>query len=346
MTKLLFVLLILFVPQIGPGPNPINATSVNEHSDSSGLRQRWLHSSSSDVLWGFRYVAEWKAKDYNYCKTLTAIPAMADMIGEGAYLSPVLDQVEKYKGFGSQGHAMTVAITRGGDNMLGLKVWCMQLDHLLNCYSQQGVWGTPQWLNVNMEDTSKFEFRKGLNKTRFDQTIGTISWPTFALAAGHKWSFHSVVTDTCLNLKLGLLEPENEGCCRGFTIFLFQVAPEWFLIQFYILHICIQIAKLMKNCQQIWYSTISNKEGSTNTWSIKQISHEDQNSITFWGVMAQAEPSTKISGRRYRKCSPYNSSLIDWYYVGLNENRTRTVTGSVLHSNLLSCALQSSEKIL
>ncbi|KAJ3873804.1 hypothetical protein F5051DRAFT_112218 [Lentinula edodes] len=101
MTKLLFVLLILFVPQIGPGPNPINATSVNEHSDSSGLRQRWLHSSSSDVLWGFRYVAEWKAKDYNYCKTLTAIPAMADMIGEGAYLSPVLDQVEKYKGFGS-----------------------------------------------------------------------------------------------------------------------------------------------------------------------------------------------------------------------------------------------------
>ncbi|KAJ4465307.1 hypothetical protein C8J55DRAFT_261883 [Lentinula edodes] len=99
MTKLLFVLLILFVPQIGPGPNPINATSVNEHSDSSGLRQRWLNSGSSDVLLWFRYVDEWKATDYDHRKTLAAIPATADMIGKGAYLSPVLDQVEKYKGY-------------------------------------------------------------------------------------------------------------------------------------------------------------------------------------------------------------------------------------------------------
>ncbi|KAJ4472940.1 hypothetical protein J3R30DRAFT_3512650 [Lentinula aciculospora] len=42
---------------------------------------------------------QWKAMDYNYRKTLTAIPATADMIGEGAYLSPVLDQDEKYKGY-------------------------------------------------------------------------------------------------------------------------------------------------------------------------------------------------------------------------------------------------------
>ncbi|KAJ3718797.1 hypothetical protein C8R42DRAFT_723323 [Lentinula raphanica] len=81
-------------------PLPVNTTLLEEAGERS-ISRRWRYSSSSpdDVLLGFRYVDEWKARDYNQHETLTAIPTSANMIGEGAYLSPVLDQYEKCEGY-------------------------------------------------------------------------------------------------------------------------------------------------------------------------------------------------------------------------------------------------------
>ncbi|KAJ3759573.1 hypothetical protein EV360DRAFT_69400 [Lentinula raphanica] len=98
--KHFFVFMLFFCMTALVHPLPFN-TTVLDKSDGHSISRRWRYSSSSsnDVLLGFRYVDEWKAHDYNQHETLTAIPASANMIGEGAYLSPVLDQYEKYKGY-------------------------------------------------------------------------------------------------------------------------------------------------------------------------------------------------------------------------------------------------------
>ncbi|KAJ3824865.1 hypothetical protein F5880DRAFT_317187 [Lentinula raphanica] len=98
--KHLFVFLLFFCMTALVHPLPVNTTLLEQAGERS-ISRRWRYSSSSpdDVLLGFRYVDEWKARDYNQHETLTAIPASANMIGEGAYLSPVLDQYEKYKGY-------------------------------------------------------------------------------------------------------------------------------------------------------------------------------------------------------------------------------------------------------
>ncbi|KAJ7139226.1 hypothetical protein C8R44DRAFT_975124 [Mycena epipterygia] len=51
-----------------------------------------LSTRSNDVLIGYRYVSQQKAAEYNYYGTLTAVGASGTQLGDGAYISPDINE--------------------------------------------------------------------------------------------------------------------------------------------------------------------------------------------------------------------------------------------------------------